>query len=121
MSADTNAQLVYITDQAKLLTISGINIANTQETQEVVTGWMINTSNQDKKTLHCQLLVKHQKGIQDICTQVNTKMQEAGFIKPQCKEARVQHPKPIVSGFYAFSRKNPVMTDDRQTVPRFRD
>ena len=32
VSADTNAQLVYMTDQVKLLTISGINIANAHET-----------------------------------------------------------------------------------------
>ena len=64
---------------------------------------MINTSNQDKKTLHCRLLVKHQKGTQDIWDQVNTKMEGAGFIKVQCKKARVQDAKPIVSGFFAFS------------------
>ena len=103
VSADTTAQLVYITDQKKVLTISGINIANTQETQEVVTGWTINTSNQDKKTLHCRLLVKHHKGTQDICDQVNTKMEGAGFVRVQCEKARVQDAKPTVSGFFAFS------------------
>ena len=64
---------------------------------------MINTSNQDKNTLHGRLMIKHQKGIKDTCNQVNTKIQEAGFIKTQCEESRVQHPKPIVSGFFGYS------------------
>ena len=95
VSADTNGQLMYLTEPEKVVMITGINGENFQE---MIHGYSVNSASQDKKTLHCQILINHLKPAQELCRQINTTIQEAGFIKVHCKKARFQHPKPIVSG-----------------------